>query len=146
MGTRSDIIIHKSDGTWQRNYCHWDGYLEHNGRILLDHYATQGKADALALLGDISSLAPKCTKPAGHTFDKPVRGYCVAYTRDRKEQNSMGMAGATLAAVWPEEGCWTEFTYVFDNGIWYVGNPEEGTQTLVKLSDALAVASKHTVS
>ena len=37
MGTRSFIAQRVGD-EYVGVYCHWDGYLEHNGRILLEHY------------------------------------------------------------------------------------------------------------
>jgi hypothetical protein len=138
MGTRSDIIVHLSNGTWHRVYCHWDGYLEGNGKILQKHYNTQERAEELVKPGDMSSLHPRCDKPKGHTFDKPVDGYTVYYGRDRGEKDTGGTKGKTLQAVWPEEDCWTEFTYVWHEGEWWVTSPDEGTQTLVKLAEALA--------
>lgn len=138
MGTRSDIIVHMLDGSWKRIYCHWDGYLSHNGRILAQHYATQKLAEKLVKHGDMSSLAEKCTKPKGHSFDNRKDGYCVYYGRDRGETDVEGVTGDTLSAVWPSEDTWTEFTYVFDGGEWYVANPDEGSQTAIKLVDALA--------
>ncbi len=54
MGTRSDIIVHRADGKWARIYCHWDGFVDHNGTILHEHYTTQEKCDALVALGYIS--------------------------------------------------------------------------------------------
>ena len=143
MGTRSDIIVHRADGSWKRIYCHWDGYLDHNGKILHDHYSSQERAEALVKEGDMSSLAPRCDKPRGHTFDSPVRGYCIYYGRDRGETEARnGVTGETLSAVWPEEGCWTEFTYVWDDGKWYVANPDEGSQTAIPLADALEADAK----
>lgn len=138
MGTRSDIIVHHTDGSWKRIYCHWDGYLSHNGRILHDHYNSQERAEALVKPGDMSSLAPQCSNPYGHTFDTPVRGYCIYYGRDRGEDDAAGVVADTLFAAWPPEGCWTEFTYVWDQGQWWVANPDEGSQTAIPLADALA--------
>ena len=50
----------------------------------------------------------------------------------------------TLAQVWPGEDAWTEFTYVWrsadlslEGRKWYVGDPNEGSQTLIDLGDAL---------
>lgn len=137
MGTRSDIIVHRADGTWARVYCHWDGYLEHNGRILFDSYTSQKQAEALVKPGDMSKLAARCTKPAGHTFDKPVEGYTVYYGRDRGEKDTQCTTGDSLQAVWPESDTWTEFTYVWDEDRWWVADPDEGTQTLIDLGDAL---------
>jgi hypothetical protein len=56
MGTRSTIALEFADGTVEQVYCHWDGYLEHNGRILKDHYSDPFKLRDLIDLGDISSL------------------------------------------------------------------------------------------
>ncbi len=137
MGTRSDIIVHRANGKWHRIYCHWDGYLSHNGRILFDHYTSQKAVEELVAPGDMSVLAPKCTKPAGHTFDNKVEGYCVYYGRDRGETDVAGNIGDSLQEVWPPEDTWTEFTYVWDDGKWWCADPDEGTQTLVDLGDLL---------
>ncbi len=48
MGTRSDIIVNRTDGKWARIYCHWDGYIEHKGKILFENYSSQEKAEALS--------------------------------------------------------------------------------------------------
>lgn len=154
MGTRSDIIVRRADGKWHRIYCHWDGYLEHNGRILFDHYTSQAKADRLVALGDLSSLGPEigtkhafdCPHKVGSpAYDKWNKNYrcamCTAYGRDRGESDVAGVVGDTIQAVWPDEDCWTEYTYVWhDDGNgprWWVTSPDEGTQTLVDLGQAL---------
>ena len=56
MGTRSTIALEFADGTVEQIYCHWDGYLEHNGKILQEHYSDPFKLRDLIDLGDISSL------------------------------------------------------------------------------------------
>ena len=58
MGTRSTIALEFADGTVEQVYCHWDGYLEHNGKILRDHYSNPFVLRDLIDLGDISSLKP----------------------------------------------------------------------------------------
>lgn len=112
MATRSDIIVHRADGTWKRVYCHWDGYLSNNGKILINHYATQALADAVVEPGDISSLDIECIKPAGHSYDKKAPGCTVYYNRDRGEDGALGTVGQSLAAVY-EIGSGNEYTYVF---------------------------------
>jgi hypothetical protein len=138
MGTRSDIVVHRKDGKWHRVYCHWDGYLSGVGKTLFDHYNSQALAEKLVKPGDMSSLREKCTKPKGHTFDKPVDGYTVYYGRDRGETDVGGTIGDSLQACWPDQDTWTEFTYVWDDGKWWVGDPDEGTQTLIELEAALS--------
>ena len=59
MGTRSTIALEFADGTVQQVYCHWDGYLEHNGAILKEHYSNPFKLRDLIDLGDLSSLRPE---------------------------------------------------------------------------------------
>ena len=56
MATRSTIAMEFADGTVQQIYCHWDGYLEHNGKILFNHYVDPYKTRELIDMGDISSL------------------------------------------------------------------------------------------
>lgn len=57
MGTRSTIALQFADGTVQQVYCHWDGYLSNNGRILDDHYMDPFKVLELLKNGDMSSLS-----------------------------------------------------------------------------------------
>ena len=56
MATRSTIALEYADGTVGQVYCHWDGYLDHNGQILQEHYQDPFKVRALLDLGDLSSL------------------------------------------------------------------------------------------
>jgi hypothetical protein len=56
MGTRSTIALEFADGTVQQVYCHWDGYLSNNGRILNDSYMDPFKVKELVELGGMSSL------------------------------------------------------------------------------------------
>jgi len=83
MATRSTIALEFADGTVQQVYCHWDGYLDHNGQILRDHYSDPFKLRALIDLGDLSSLAPNIGNQ--HAFDKAPEGECTFYMRDRGE-------------------------------------------------------------
>lgn len=83
MGTRSTIALEFADGTVQQVYCHWDGYLEHNGAILQEHYSDPFKLSKLIDLGDLSSLAPNIGTQ--HAFEKAPEGECTFYGRDRSE-------------------------------------------------------------
>ena len=56
MGTRSTIALEFADGTVEQVYCHWDGYLDNNGKILLQSYMDPFKVKALLALGGFSSL------------------------------------------------------------------------------------------
>jgi len=56
MGTRSTIALEFADGTVEQVYCHWDGYLAHNGQILFQYYSNPFILRDLIDMGDISSL------------------------------------------------------------------------------------------
>jgi hypothetical protein len=56
MGTRSTIALEFADGTVSEVYCHWDGYLDNNGKILQTSYTDPFKVRALVDLGGFSSL------------------------------------------------------------------------------------------
>jgi hypothetical protein len=71
MATRSRIAIEKQDGTVDSIYCHFDGYIGNNGKILFNHYDKE-KLEKLIELGNISTLGES-------TEDT------VAYHRDRGE-------------------------------------------------------------
>ena len=58
MGTRSTIAIENADGTVTGIYCHWDGYVSNNGRILQESYTDEAKVRKLIALGNLSSLGP----------------------------------------------------------------------------------------
>ena len=83
MGTRSTIALEYADGTVDQIYCHWDGYLEHNGKILEQHYKDPFVLQKLIDLGDMSSLGERIGTQ--HAFDKATEGECTFYKRDRNE-------------------------------------------------------------
>jgi len=56
MGTRSTIALEFADGTVKQVYCHWDGYLSNNGKILQAHYMDPFKVKELVERGGMSSL------------------------------------------------------------------------------------------
>ena len=99
MGTRSTIALEYADGTIEQVYCHWDGYLAHNGQILLKHYSNPFILRDLIDLGDVSSLKPTIgTKHAFSHFElraEEVAEYKVLtenmttfYGRDRGEDGT----------------------------------------------------------
>ena len=56
MSTRSTIAYVEDDRSVVASYCHMDGYLDHTGRILLDHYNSFEQAKELVDIGAISFL------------------------------------------------------------------------------------------
>ena len=55
MATRSRIAIEEQSGIVTSIYCHWDGHIETNGKILFENYDRE-KTEQLIALGNISSL------------------------------------------------------------------------------------------
>jgi hypothetical protein len=149
MGTRSRIAVMHGDNC-KSVYCHWDGYLEHNGRILQENYDS-AKANHLVALGDMSSLGTKIEIPDGveHSFEKPAEGITVFYGRDRGESDGEFKTDGTFEAfVERVEDCCGEWYYIMKDGVWYVGNVYQRDtkfyKKLVVLSEALE-AVKETV-
>lgn len=57
MGTASMIgYYNKEDGSVTATYCHYDGYVAYNGRLLVESYNTPQKAKAVANAGYLSGL------------------------------------------------------------------------------------------
>ena len=135
MGTRSTIALEFADGTVQQVYCHWDGYLDHNGRILLQHYSDPFKLRELIDLGDMSSLAENIGTQ--HPFSKAPKGECTFYLRDRKEQGC-GAKKFKDFADYKANHQYEEFEYILracgDKAVWYVA---DHNSTYVPLTVAL---------
>lgn len=117
MSTRSLICKENPDHTYTGIYYHWDGYPDHNGRILVNHYSDRQKVEELLKLGDLSTLAPDIAPPVGeaHTYEQPLDGVCVAYHRDNGEEYSPPSL-VTLAVY---KDSWCEYMYIFGlDGKW----------------------------
>ena len=151
MGTRSRIGVMHGDVV-KSVYCHWDGYLEHNGMLLQENYDS-AKANNLVALGDISSLgrvigeqhpfSPHESADAKAAYDLAVeQGATTFYGRDRSETGVEFKTDTTFEAFFERaEGCGAEWYYIMQDGVWYVGNTYERDtkfyKKLVLLSEAL---------
>jgi hypothetical protein len=122
-------------------YCHWDGYLEHNGSLLQKHYSNSSKVNNLIALGDLSSLRPEIGEK--HTFSRldstlPEAEYealygnmCTFYTRDRGEDAPFKVFPTLAKAQDYFEGSWCEYLYVYkykksddyQSGEWHFKKP-----------------------
>jgi len=136
MGTRSTIALEFADGSVQQVYCHWDGYLDHNGRILQEHYSDPFKLRELIDLGDMSSLAPNIGTQ--HAFDKAPEGECTFYLRDRKESGCEAKKFKDFAD-YKANHQYEEYEYILracgDKAVWFVADHND---TYVPLLDAMA--------
>ena len=122
MGTRSTIAIQNADGTVTGIYCHWDGYLSHNGNILYQFYRDEDKVRALIELGNISSLGREIG--TRHSFNDRPEGETTAFARDRGEKDQEARTYATWREFIDSEG--QEYDYLFQAGQGWVVNHYEG--------------------
>lgn len=132
MATRSTIALEFTDGSVQQIYCHWDGYLDNNGRILYEHYQDPAKVLELISLGDLSSLGPdigvkhefdcphKFGTPEYQAWSEHKQTMCTFYNRDRDED----LRSARVFRDFEDyrvNHAYEEFEYILrNNGHWYV--------------------------
>lgn len=155
MGTRSRIGVMHGDNV-KSVYCHWDGYLEHNGAILQEHYDSV-KANQLVALGDLSSLKPEIgiqhafgyhgTEISAEDYETQFGNMCTFYGRDRGETGTEWKTHTNFVDFFAEvEGSGCEWYYIMRDGVWYVGNryekDEKFFQKLVPLAEALATVKE----
>lgn len=135
MATRSRIGIEHQDGTVTSIYCHWDGHVETNGKILFENYHLS-KTKQLIALGDISSLGIEVepTDP-NHSFEQPQEGVTVAYCRDRGEdfRQSTDKDVETFFS-----GDFEQFGYCFTkDGRWLVSDGGPVVDLIVAIEEGL---------
>ena len=147
MGTRSRIGVMHGDVV-KSIYCHYDGYLEHNGRILQEYY-NSAKANNLVALGDLSCLRPSIGEKHAFSqfeleemdreeFVRTTEDWCTFYGRDRGEEGVDFVVAHTFAAFLDQvEASGAEYYYIMRDGMWYCGSPDKGSR-LVALTEALA--------
>lgn len=142
MATRSRIGVMHGD-VLKSVYCHWDGYLDHNGRILLNHYDS-AKANHLVALGDLSSLDINVEIPEGetHSYQSPLKGVTVFYGRDRGEKGTDFAVDHDFESFMKRvDDSGAEYYYIMKDGQWYCGDNYGSTPMsgrLVLLAEALA--------
>ncbi len=154
MGTRSRIGVMHGDKV-KSVYCHWDGYLEHNGAILQKYYDS-AKANNLVALGDLSSLAPEIgeehpfgyhgTDMSAEEYNAKFSGMCTFYGRDRGETGTEWQVANTFEEFLEQaDRCDAEYYYIMKDGVWYVGDTYSSSplsKKLTVLADALACVAE----
>jgi hypothetical protein len=114
-------------------YCHYDGYLEHTGKILLEHY-NSAKANELVALGDNSGVQETVSE--------------MNFYKDRGETDVEWAVAHTFEEFLDQvECCHGEYYYIMRDGVWYAGCVYEtqglikgGLVALAQALEALAVA------
>lgn len=124
MGTHARIIVRHEDGTASSAYLHWDGYTDHAGKMLKQHYNTLALAEKLVAGGNMSSIYERIDPIGPHSFEAPEKGTCIYYNRDRGETEQGPEKYVSVAAARRDAD--EEFNYLFENGEWKVRN-QRGT-------------------
>ena len=131
MGTRSRVAVMHGD-VCKSVYCHYDGYLDYTGRILLAHYNSTA-ANLLIARGDNSGVK--------ETLEE------MNFYSDRGEEDvSWRVAHSFEEFLEQVNNCYGEYYYVMKDGVWYAGCVYE-TEGLVKnglvaLKDAITAISE----
>ena len=146
MATRSTIAIEHEDGTIQQVYCHWDGYLSNNGRILMEHYQDPAKVQRLIDHGSISSLKPEIGEK--HDFDWYFKKesipqdmkdiyenlWTLFYHRDRGEE--LVISQYKDFSDYEVNAQFEEYDYILRKGVWYVQEHGGRWKNLAKAIEA----------
>ena len=120
MATRGTIALFGKKAI--KVYTHWDGYLDHNGLILLTSFNRKRRLKYLLSFGEISSLNTKVkvTKKVKDAFNSSST--TSFYHRDRNESLNVNYNGDE------------EYNYIFYKGNWYVYyNDFKGKLDLLKV-------------
>ena len=127
MGTRSRVAV--MHGTVCKSvYCHYDGYLEYTGKLLLDNYDS-ATANQLVALGDNSGV------------QNSLEG--MNFYSDRGETDVSWQVAHTFEEFLEQvDNCGGEYYYIMRDGEWYAGCIYEAKglvmNGLTPLAEALA--------
>ena len=120
-------------------YLHSDGYLEHAGRILAEHYRDESKVDELLEHGDVSSLNENIGEklPFNDYMSFHEKKQCRFYHRDRGEKLRIEILTSEKDILDYASSCCAEYVYMFAFGYWYVYDFEN--KSFVELEEELYV-------
>lgn len=120
MSTNSTISYVREDGLFVSIYCHWDGYLSHNGKILFDNVTTQEHVEYIVNRGDMSSI------------DVDDNGLIVCdYYADKEYETFENNKPSVDCKMNKSQ----EYNYIFKDGEWYMCR--KGSDTLIELTEFL---------
>lgn len=147
MATRSTIALEYANGQVDQIYCHWDGYIDHNGVILQEHYLDPFKVQQMMDLGDLSSLGQEIGEQHpfsyigvmdGADYEKLYGNMCTFYGRDRSETNVSRRRFADFAD-YKKEHQYEEYEYILrqvdGKPVWFVS---EYGRAYIPLTDVIA--------
>ena len=128
MATRA-IIAKLDDKGVKAIYNHSDGYLEHAGRILAEHYKDESKVDKLLAHGDVSIIDENIGVKIDFNDYKTryANKQCKFYMRDRGEKYKQAeQLKDETELIEFSNNCDVDFIYMFAYGYWYVYDIHNG--------------------
>ena len=128
MATRA-IIAKLDDNGVKAIYNHSDGYLEHAGRILAEHYRDESKVDELIAQGDVSIIDENIGVKIDFNDYKTryANKQCKFYMRDRGEKYKQAeQLKDETELIEFSNNCDVDFIYMFAYGYWYVYDIHNG--------------------
>ena len=115
MGTRATIGLVKGDQVEYIGLCK-NGYPEHAGAILKEHYNTPDKIQQLLDMGELSVLGIDIGEK--HKFVAFCGdSQCTFFIRDRNETSDEFKSRTISLSDWNRE-CTHDYNYIFNNGFW----------------------------
>jgi hypothetical protein len=115
MGTRSRVAVMHGD-VCKSVYCHYDGYLDYTGRILLAHYDSTA-ANMLIARGDNSGVK-ETIEEMNFYEDREAKGEDV---NEFLQSTPWSVAHSFEEFLEQVQGCCGEYYYVMRDGVWYAG-------------------------
>ena len=128
MATRATIAKLDDNGV-KAIYLHSDGYLEHAGRILAEHYRDESKVDELLAHGDVSIIDENIGVKIDFNDYKTryANKQCKFYMRDRGEKYKQAeQLKDETELIEFSNNCDVDFIYMFAYGYWYVYDIHNG--------------------
>jgi hypothetical protein len=150
MSTRSTIAVELADGTVHQVYCHSDGYLDHNGRMLLTHYNSQQAAEELVSHGGISFISKsigvkhlfnnpgRWATPEYHAHEAEFGTMCKFYHRDRGED--LAIEKFWNFDMYKLSHQYEDYEYIYRQGEWFVCYNDDGYMKLTEAYNMKEVA------
>ena len=122
MATRSAIGIKHGDVV-KAVYCHWDGYLEHNGLILAKFYNDSVKINKLISMGHLSTLGANIGEKQDFNQPDPAETLedtvCKFYKRDRGEEDVDFKTFESEDDYLTNFDMGVDYYYLFKDNKWY---------------------------
>ena len=131
MSTRSFIGMVNRDLSITSVYCHWDGYPEYNGKMLLEHYDTPAKVRKLLHKGDFSSLQENISD--------------IEYYVDRGDEDTGAVTQNLGDFIKMCKESWCEYFYILRaDGMWTVSEKysDSGADVFRPVKDVLEAFDK----